>query len=65
MASLGGETLGPVGEWQAAKAGVGVQVGEHPHRSGGEGGGDRRLVEEKLGRGTTFEIYVNKITNTK
>jgi hypothetical protein len=30
-------------------------VGEHPHRGSREGGGDRGLVEEKLGRGIPFE----------
>jgi hypothetical protein len=36
---------------------------EHPHR--GRGGRDRGIVERKLGRGITFEIYINKITNKK
>jgi hypothetical protein len=27
------------------------------------GGGDRGLVEGKLGRGITFKIQINKITN--
>jgi hypothetical protein len=30
---------------------VGGLVGEHPHRIRGDGGGDRGLVEGKLGRG--------------
>ena len=31
----------------------------------GEGGRDRVLVEEKLGRGITFEMQINKINNKK
>jgi hypothetical protein len=39
-------------------------VGEHPHR--GRGGGKRKgFVEGKLGRGITFEMPINKITNKK
>jgi hypothetical protein len=38
-------------------------VGKHPHRSGEEGGWDRWLAEGKPGRGITFEMYINKITN--
>ena len=38
-------------------------MGEHPHRGRREGGGDRGLVEEKLRRGITFEMQINKITN--
>jgi hypothetical protein len=30
---------------------VGGQVGEHSHRGRGKGGGERELVEGKLGRG--------------
>jgi hypothetical protein len=35
---------------------VGRWVEEHPHRGKGEEGGDRGLVEGKLGRGITFEM---------
>jgi hypothetical protein len=35
---------------------VGGRVGESPHRGRGEGGGDRSLVEGKLGREITFEM---------
>jgi hypothetical protein len=39
-------------------------VGEHPQRSRVRGGGgDKKFVEGKLGRGITFEIQINKITN--
>jgi hypothetical protein len=31
----------------------------------GEGKGDRVFVEGKLGRGITFEMSINKITNKK
>jgi hypothetical protein len=30
--------------------------GDHPYRGRGEGGGDRKLMEGKLGRGITFEM---------
>ena len=46
------------------EAGVRGQVGEHPQRNRGKGDGwDRGVVEGKLGRGITFEMYINKITN--
>ena len=35
---------------------------EHPHKGRGEGG-DKGLAEGKLGRGITFEMQINKITN--
>lgn len=46
-----------IGECLAIEAGVGDWVGgEHPHIGSGKGGGDRELVEEKLGRGITFQV---------
>jgi hypothetical protein len=35
---------------------VGGQVGEHPHKGRGEGGGNRGLVEGNLGMRITFEM---------
>ena len=39
-------------------------MGEHPHRSRGVGW-DREFAEEKLGRGITAEMYINKIANKR
>jgi hypothetical protein len=42
-------------------------VGKHADRGRGEGMGEgdkgKRFVEGKLGRGITFEMSINKITN--
>ena len=35
-------------------------MGKHAHTGRGDGGGDRELVEGKLGSGITFEMYINK-----
>jgi len=60
---MGGEALGPVkaqcpsiGKCQDVKAGVAKWLGEHPHRSRGEGKWDRGVEEGKLGKGITFEM---------
>ena len=42
-----------------------MQMGEHPHRGRLAEGGDRELVEGKLGRRITFELLINKISNFK
>ena len=42
-----------------------MQMGEHPHRGRLAEGGDRELVEGKLGRRITFELLINKLTNFK
>lgn len=39
--------------------------GELPHRSSGEGRWDRGFAEEKMGKGRTFEMQTNKISNLK
>jgi hypothetical protein len=60
---MSGEVLGPVkaqcpsvGECYGGEAGVSRWLGEHPYRSTGEERWDRGFVEEKLGRGITFEM---------
>jgi hypothetical protein len=60
---MGGEVLGPVkaqcpsvGECQGREVGVGGWVEEHPHRSRGRRGWDRRFLEGKLGKGIAFEV---------
>jgi hypothetical protein len=67
---MGGEAFGPgkarfpsVGECEGGKVGLGGWVGENPHRIRENGGRDRGLVDGKQGRGITFEMQINKISN--
>jgi hypothetical protein len=60
---VGGEALGPVkarypsvGESQDKEVGVGACGEEHPYRSRGVDGWDRRFLEEKPGKGMIFEM---------
>jgi hypothetical protein len=69
---MGGEALGPVkkaqclivgGCWRAGEPRVGGWVEEHPLRGKGEGIWDGMFVEGRPGRGTIFEMKINKIIN--
>jgi hypothetical protein len=67
---MGGEALGPtkaqcpsIEESQGSEVGVGGQ-GSTLIEAGG-GGWDGGFVEEKLGKGITFEMQINKISNKK
>jgi hypothetical protein len=43
---------------------MGCWVEEHPHRGKGEGDW-MGVLEGKLGKGETVEMYINKMTNRK
>ena len=67
----GGEALGPVkvqcpsvGECQGEEAGVGGWMGMGaPVWKQGERGWEMGFLEEKLGKGITFEMQISKIFN--
>jgi hypothetical protein len=68
---MGGEALGPlkarcpsVEECQVQEGKVGGWVWEHLHRSSGRGGG-KGFSGVEAGKGITFEVYINKISNKK
>jgi hypothetical protein len=69
-ASMGEEALGPMkvqcsseGECKGRKVGMGGWVGVYPHRSRRKGYGIVGFCGGKSGKGITFEMKINKMSN--